>query len=144
MNFNIEQAIGFNLHIAASVMKQSLKAMLKENQIELTTEEMVLLLLVNEDGVEQSDLQQKIHKDKTNVTRLLDRLEKKALIMRQMSQTSRRQQIISLTDEGGQTQKQLVQLIQQFSKQAAKDISPEAYQLVTKSLQKFIQNLTGF
>lgn len=143
MRFNLEQAIGFNLHIAASVMKQSLKAMLKENEIELTTEEMVLLMLVTQDGIEQADLQQKTHKDKTNVTRLLERLEKKGLILRQVSGVSRRQQIAILTDRGAESQQQIAKLIQQFSKQATVNISPEAYQLVTQSLQQFIQNLTA-
>ena len=139
---NLEQALGFNLHIAAFVMKQALKAALKEAGIPLSTEEVVTLLLISDDGSEQSELQQKLYKDKTNITRLLDRLVLKEIVTRRKSEVNRRQQLIELTESGHQTKLAINKILQTFMRQASEDISPENYSATVKSLQQFIQNLS--
>ena len=139
---NLEQSLGFNLHIAAFMLKQTLKASLKEANFDITTEEFVLLMLISEEGIEQIELQQKLYKDKTNITRLLDRLVAKDLVTRQPSHVSRRQQIVNLTDAGQSMQVELAQLLQQFSKQALKNIEPKDQQLTVKNLQQFMKNLS--
>lgn len=138
---NLEQALGFNLHVAAFVLKQNVKIALKEANIEMTTEEAILLLLISAKGVEQSELQQKVHKDKTNLTRLLDRLVAKKLVARQPSQASRRQQIVTITEAGAKIQLQVAHLVQAFSAKATQNISPEEQQITVKSLQNLVKNL---
>lgn len=138
---NLERALGFNLHIAAFVLKQSLKAALKQAKIALTTEEAILLLLIPASGIEQTDLQQKVHKDKTNLTRLLDRLVDKGFVVRQPSQLSRRQQIVSATEAGVSMQANLGQLLQGFVADANQNISPQDQQTTVKTLQQLVKNL---
>ena len=139
--FNPEQSFGFNLHVAAFVMKQTLKDALKKGELQLTAEEAVLLLFISTDGVEQSELQRKLHKDKTNLTRLLDRLAEKDLVTRQRSESSRRQQIVLLTEHGQSTKVQTARVIQALSQRATQDIPPEAQQTAIRSLQILMQNL---
>ena len=139
---NLEQALGFNLHVAAFVMKQALKASLKEANIPLSTEEFVTLLLISKDGSEQTELQQKLFKDKTNITRLLDRLVSKGMISRRTSEINRRQQLIELTESGVQIQSRARSMLQTFTQQAADGIPAENYSATVKSLQQFIRNLS--
>ncbi|MDJ0754464.1 MAG: MarR family transcriptional regulator [Ardenticatenaceae bacterium] len=138
----LEKTLGFNLHVSAFVLKQGLKSALKKSGFDLTTEEFVVIMLVSPEGIEQTALQHKLYKDKTNVTRLLDRLAAKNLISRVRSQASRRQQIVSLTEEGVSTKIELVGLLQNFSQNATRDISPEEQQVAVRSLQQLIKNLT--
>ena len=141
MAINVEQTLGFNLHISAFVLKQALKNMLKQAKSNLTTEEFVLFMLISKEGIEQADLQTRLYKDKTNITHLLDRLVEKDLVIRQMSHASRRQQVVALSKAGKAKQEELIPLLQAFSQHAAEGIANEDQQTTVKSLQQLRENV---
>src|SRR5687768_6069159 len=67
-------------------------------KIDVTVEQWVLLKIIHEnEGLSQTVLAEKSHRDPASITRTLDLLEKKRLILRQPIPENRRQYNLKLT-----------------------------------------------
>ena len=72
-----------------------------QSDLDVTPEQWVVLFrLYEREGLTQSELGDRTVKDKTTVTRILDRLEKKGLLYRRRDTRDRRSQRIYLTESG--------------------------------------------
>lgn len=140
--FNIQKTIGFSLHHASYLMKVAMKAELQKAGFDITAEEFVLLNLVSAEGIAQADLITISMKDKTNVTRLIGRLEKKGWVKREELDTNRRQQIISLTKSGVKTQKALLSVVRNLMGHATENISKERIEIANEVLGTISRNLS--
>lgn len=93
-----EIVVYFNL--VECKMKQCSAAILRQKGINLTPEQLLLLdLLWNDGDQSQQQLADQMQKDKNSIKKLIDALEKKALVVRTPSKTDRRSNIIQLTDK---------------------------------------------
>ncbi|MCG8325640.1 MAG: MarR family transcriptional regulator [Thiotrichales bacterium] len=138
---NIEQTIGFALHHSSYVFKTALKREFNRNGYNISPEEFVMLCMVNEEGIEQGILRDKSLKDKTNITRLLDRMVDKGLIKRSIQKDNRRQQIVKLTARGISTQAGLLKLAKALTQKAGKGLNKEQIELTRKTLLQISRNL---
>ena len=100
-----------------------------------------MLCMVNEEGIEQGILRDKSLKDKTNITRLLDRMVDKGLIKRSIQKDNRRQQIVKLTARGISTQAGLLKLAKALTQKAGKGLNKEQIELTRKTLLQISRNL---
>lgn len=76
-NFNINESLGFLISITNASIRTFFNRAIKKNGIEATAEQWGILNIVKESpGIIQNDIAGKSMKDKTNVTRILDLLEK--------------------------------------------------------------------
>lgn len=97
--YTIEKSIGFIIYRTALAMRATLHRTLKERGFDITPEQYgILNLLWEEEGLSQQEISKILFKDKPNVSRMLDALERKKLISRQA--TDRRRYSISLTGAG--------------------------------------------
>ena len=97
--YDIEKSIGFIIYRTALAMKATLHRTLKERGFDITPEQYgILNLLWEKEGLSQQEISKILFKDKPNVSRMLDALERKKLISRQA--TDRRRYSISLTGAG--------------------------------------------
>ena len=73
--------------------------------LEITVDQWGALLLLRDsgDGLSNSELASQMSKDKPTVTRIVDVLVRKSLVVRQPNKNDRRQQRISLTRKGKST-----------------------------------------
>ena len=85
----------------------------------------VLYRLFETDGLTQAELGERTVKDKTSITRILDRLESKALAERRRDANDRRSQRIFLTAEGRTLVEHLVPLVRAYAAEAFADVPPE-------------------
>lgn len=138
---NIEETIGFALHHSSYLFKTALKDIFAANQIDITPEEMILLFMLSPSGTEQGHLVEKSLKDKTNVARLLSRMEKKALIRRESHSESARQQMVFITKKGGAIRETALPLVQKMVKNATEGISVSALDTTQNTLTILTQNL---
>ena len=100
-DFNIEEAVGYIVFRTATEMRKSFIYHLKLAGIDLTPEELAILVtLWQEDDLSQSALIDKTLKDKTTVTRLLSRIKNKGFIEKKVNPTDRRNYTIHLTQRG--------------------------------------------
>jgi DNA-binding MarR family transcriptional regulator len=109
---------------------------------DLTLEQMHLLKnLPLKSGITQKALGSIINKAPANLTRMLDRLETKTLIIRKPDPGDRRAYLIFLTDKGMDLTKQVHDTFQTFSSQLLQGIDLETQQTVRTCLNKMTQNI---
>ncbi|PIU52365.1 MAG: MarR family transcriptional regulator [Deltaproteobacteria bacterium CG07_land_8_20_14_0_80_60_11] len=130
--YSIEKSIGFIIYRSALKMKSTLQRILKDRGFDITPEQWgILRVLREEEGISQKEIGDRLFKDKPNVTRMLDVLERKGLIFRQP--TDRRRYSIFLTKEGKKLQEELLPIVLQVQETATNSL--------TKSDLATLQNL---
>lgn len=92
--------IGVYIDRTYKVVRQDLINRFKTEGINITPEQWVLLLKLEEGKVNQTDLANGSFKDKHTVSRILDLLVKKGFVIREPDPEDGRKYLISLTDDG--------------------------------------------
>lgn len=94
----LSKEIAVYLNLAACKLKQYTSLMLKQNKVGLTPEQFLLIdLLWNKGKMSQQSLADNMQKDKNSITKLVDALEKKGLLVRERDKKDRRSNTIVLT-----------------------------------------------
>ncbi|MEW5822267.1 MAG: MarR family transcriptional regulator [Cyanobacteriota bacterium] len=120
----VEDSLGFKIAVTHLGMKQLLSNKLKENGLDfITPEQMAILLKLYEiDGLYQKELADNLTKHKPNITRMVDILEEKKLIIRQADGSDRRKYRLHITNKGIK---------------AVEDIRPLLFNLLSKVFYNF-------
>ena len=117
---------------------------LKENNIDLTYEMLqVLILLWRRDGVNQQEIADFLHKDKTSLTYLIDNLSKRGLVLRSENQNDRRNKHITVTPEGMRLKEVVPPLIEEMYTIAGAGISGLLFKEGIELCEKVRGNLLG-
>ncbi len=138
---NAEKTIGVALHQASYLFKTAMRSAFQAEGHDATPEEFVALMLLPEAGIDHGDLVQKLKKEKTNVTRLLARMERKGWIKRTVHAESARQLTIFITPLGEKTRLRLLPLVQKMAGRALKDIKDADVETTQRTLAKLAENL---
>jgi DNA-binding MarR family transcriptional regulator len=138
-NFNINDSLGYLIGQTNSLMRHQFNKMIKEKGFNTSVEQWGILNIVNAfPGITQSEIALKGRKDKTNITRMLDLLEKNGNIERKSSKRDRRQYNIYITDNGIKLLNAIVPISDEVNQQATKGINKEELVKIN-SLLKEIQ-----
>jgi len=115
----------------------------KENGLTLTPEHWAVLnRLWENDGLSQSEIADQTFKDKANITRILDVMERNGLIKRQRHEHDRRSFRIFLNDKGKQYKSYIIPFAQQVNQTALKNLNVEDIAELKKLLNKIYENLS--
>ena len=140
----VEESLGFIIYRTALTLKAALQRSFKENGYEITPEQWgIIRHLGQEDGLSQREIGEKVFKDKPNITRMLDALEKKHLIFRQPDPRDRRKYCIYLTKEGKQLHERLLPLTQTLRRRAMANLPPHELELLKDTLNQIYLNLNN-
>lgn len=91
----------YALLMVQSSYRQAIQKQIREAGIDLTFEMIqVMKCLYRKDGVNQQELANQTHKDKSSLSYLLKNMEKRQLIIRTESAIDKRSKLITLTPEG--------------------------------------------
>lgn len=124
--YDIDQAIGYVVGHAAARIKMALRRVFAAAGHDVTPDQWVVLYRLHEtDGLTQVGLGERTVKDKTTVTRILDRLESRKLLIRRRDPDDRRSQRLHLTPEGEATVRRLVPLVRAFAAEAYADLTED-------------------
>ncbi len=94
----LSKEIAVYLNLSACKLKQYTAAILKQNNVGLTPEQFLLIdLLWNQGSMTQQQMADAMQKDKNSITKLVDALEKKGLVLRVKDKTDRRSNKLVLT-----------------------------------------------
>lgn len=119
-----KESMGF--HLARANQKLINRLAREFRKYNITPEQWALLnILRSEDGLSQKDLTDKMGKDQTTITRALDNLNKKNLIIRQSSTDDRRVYLIFMTSEGANLMNILVPIARNTMSDIFKGFSQE-------------------
>ena len=117
----LDDNIGYLLYRTGLRMKLLIHRVFNENGYPITTDQWGILQVLFEKGsLSQKELGDYIAKDKANVTRILNVMEKNDLIKRKTDDEDRRKYLIALTDEAINIIKHLLPLAA-FVKDKAQD-----------------------
>jgi len=141
--FNIEDIFGYALHHASYTFRAAMKEKFRTADLNVTVEEFIFLFLIPKEGAPQSLLTKKSLKDKTTITRLVDRLVTKGWITRAENAKNRREQLISLTPDGLKMKQKLFPIIMEYIGFATRGIEKEEIERTRLTLNKIVANLTS-
>lgn len=102
----------------------------------------ILRCLWHKDGQRQQDLADVVHKDKTSITRIVDCMERRDLVVRVHDRLDRRQNLIYLTNKGKRLQEELIQIARRISVEAYQGVAPEDLDIVRRVLTTLHDNLS--
>lgn len=102
---------------------------------------LILLLLWEKDGLTQNEIAKRLDKDKTNITRMLNSLEKKGFICRYLNEIDNRSLKVFLTKNGKKLGEQVNPIAEEFNRIVCTGISDEELQTVKKVLMKMRKNV---
>lgn len=103
----------------------------------------VLNRLVEKDGINQNRIAERTVKDRHNINRILNLLEKKGYVERCPDDSDKRVHRIFLTEFGRQAYKELLPQFLTHLNQRFKGVSSKDLELLRKTLQKIYGNIEG-
>ena len=141
MNFKFEDSIGYAVNRTAAIMRNSLQKAFSEVNDEITVDYWVILnRLWSRDGWIQSDLARMTHKDNASMTRMLDGMEKKGIILRRPDDSDRRANLVYLTQKGRDLEVHLKKIARANMNKAIKNLTVEEINAVKQILDKIHDN----
>ncbi len=140
-SIDFENSIGPWLGKTVKILEYQLQEQFNKHNLDLTKEQMIVLKrLHDEDGLSQNELAFLTLRNKSSLTRLLSKMEKKGYILRTQSKEDKRINHVYLTVFGNETFKKTKPAIQEVIKTMEKNISDSEKQQVIKTLKKIQQN----
>ncbi len=96
-----KNSLGYAIGKTNWYMKTLLNKLLREEECGITNEQWLVLKVIEANpAVSQTEIAEKSQKDKTNITRIIDLLEKSGCIERRRDERDRRMYRIHATEEG--------------------------------------------
>lgn len=142
-NHGAEQTLYFLIKRTSRTFRGRLNRSFVQAGCDVTSEQWrILTCLWYKDGQRQQDLADFVHKDKTSITRTIDGMEKRDLVVRIPDKLDRRQKLIYLTDKGKRLREELMRVVQETSLEAEKGIKPEHLDVFRDVLSKIRNNLS--
>ena len=113
---------------------------LTEASLEITVEQWSILAAINSSQITQSEIANRIEKDKTNVTRMADLLEKKGFVERRTILKDRRGYHIYITKKGKRIINKIIPIATEVNRIGMTGFSREEQKFLIETLKKVWQN----
>jgi len=131
----------YRVHIQGAV---SLRKAFLDAGFDLTPEQWgVMTRLRNNEGMNQNQLAERTFKDRHNINRILNLLEKHSYIKRRPDKSDKRAHRIFLTKSGKMIQEKLTPIVLNNIQQRFKDFSPEDLSTLRRILEHITKNIEG-
>ncbi len=141
MSYQVQDSIGFHLFQATVALRTGLARELRP--FDITPEQFgVLFLLCEFDGLKQREIADLLLKDRPNITRILEKLEKKKLINRKTDPNDRRAIRVYLTHEGRKMRPGLERTARRFRDRSFQGFSQRERTKLRGLLNRIMENLS--
>lgn len=135
-----KKSLGRTIYLTSQAMRHHVDQLLKP--FDITTEQLHILKNIEpQGGITQREICTLAGKSPANITRILDRLAKKKLIVRRDNPEDRRSQLVSLTDSGHALASRLSDMFATLSHKIEKHIDENEIGIVIKVLGQIETNL---
>lgn len=145
MNTTGEESFWRLIGITGQAMRSYADQRLKS--YDLTVEQLQVMKQADlHDGLPQRDLSLLTGKSPANMTRILDRLERKNRIVRKLNPDDRRSILVFLTKEGKNLKDEVINLFEGLRTELVKGIDQDKQQIaveVLRAIQKNIEKMSG-
>ncbi len=137
-----KKQIGVYINLVNCKLIRFLSSSLKDNDINLTTEQFVVMDTLWQQGkMPQSQIAQMMHKDKNSITQFIDLLEHKKLVRRCKHPTDKRINDVEVTEIGQALHEKTHKVATSTMSQVLKDLSKEELDLLEKILCRIDGNI---
>jgi len=127
---------------AYTCLKRQARVMLRDSGVDLTLEQVFTLFILEEkSGWSLGEIAELLDRDKTTVTRMIDGLENRNLVIRVQDELDRRKKLTYLTNEGRQKLKQIERFSPLMEKKATAGLSEEEIRSTKAVLDIVAMNL---
>ena len=141
-NFKFDDSIGFLVNRAAIRLKNELWQAFKANGFDITPEQWAVLnCLWEEDGQTQTEIAERILKDKTNLTRMLDVMERKEVVERRPHEKDRRSYRIYLTPKGRALKGKLIPIAMEINEASVQGLGVKEKKTFMRFINLINKNL---
>lgn len=142
MEFQFETSFGRILGVAHTAMFRHLSKLMHERQLPITPDQFrVLSHLWQTDGLQQSELALCTNRNRANVTRIIDILEREGIVTRQDDPTDRRVFRIYLTALGKSLRDETARCAAQSVADSLQGLSEQEIAIATRVLKKIKENV---
>lgn len=145
MTHSDKRSYFFKIDTTIKRIRSFMQKGLTDAGVDLTVDQWVVIdhIMPKQDrGVSQNELAEDTAKDAPTVTRILDLLVKKGLVIRQMADDDRRKFNIYLTDEGRKLHQQAFEVIAEFRKKSWNDLTDEDYEHLVRIMDRIHKNVS--
>lgn len=137
-----EESINVLVSKTSQKFKLELGRMLKHSGIDISSDQWSVLMALSEnDGPSQTDLAIKLYKVRSNITRILDIMEKMELIERRRSPSDKREYNVFIKDKGKDMIPNLKKAAASVLDKALQNSNSEELTIVKTVLNKIFANL---
>jgi len=142
--FPLDNSLGYIIHRLDMQMALGLQHAFQAKSFNITPEQWgVLNRLWESEGIHQSALAQKTAKDRHNITRILNLLEKNGFIHRIPDGEDRRRLNVYLTKEGKALKQKLIPIVIDYLEKCFEGLTQEDIQSLKRVHEHILKNLTG-
>lgn len=140
MTYSLENSIGYLVRSVTRALRTKFNKNLQDAGFDITSDHWaVLVTLWNREAQTQKFLGYITMRDKANITRLVDALERRNLVVRIPDEVDRRQNLIHLTPAGREMYQQLLPLVEETLAEAEQNIAEE-HLIICKDVLRDIYN----
>jgi DNA-binding MarR family transcriptional regulator len=123
-------------------LRQNIQVKIKEHNLDISFELLeIMALLWRKDGMNQQELADKVIKDKSSMTYLIDNLVKRNLVTRVEHETDRRHKLIFITEEGKKLEEKLHPWVIEMYRKATDEIDAAEIDKAISLVRKMNDNL---
>ncbi len=143
MNNPRENSLGAQMAIALQLIKRKTQQAITNAGFIITMEQLAVLEILNFQGeMNMTELSHALWKQNANITRIVDKLEKRDFVIRKAVKGDRRANLLSITDRGKQVFNKVLPVINEVNNKAGSDISQEERKTTLLTLKKIINHLS--
>ncbi len=134
--------ITFLIYQASRAIHLHLNKALSENGLPLLIEQWpVLMEIVHNNGISQQELANRVGKNKTTLTRILNTLEKNGFIRRETSTVDKRSKLLYHNDEAEEISPKIIEVLKEQSLEILKGLESDAEEGMREGLDVVFRNL---
>lgn len=138
----LSKEVAVYLNLVSCRFKQHYAMLLRKNSINLTPEQLLVLdMLWNQGVMSQQKIADSIGKDKNSISKLIDALEEKGLVMRQQDKIDKRSNTIILTQKAKSIKDETKERGIEMLDQILKGIDENEQRVLVNTLAKISKNM---
>lgn len=138
-----DKSIGAKMAIALQLMKRKNHQAIANAGFKITMEQLVVLeILLTNGDMNMTELSKTVWKQNANITRIVDKLEKRLLVIRRAVKGDRRANLVCITDKGKELFKNIIPVVIGTYKDAISCITKEEEVITLNVLDKIISHLS--
>lgn len=138
--FKLDDCIGIITSKCAKAMAQAFERRLEEYNI--TRVQWIAIYYIGEiGGITQRELAEKISTTEPAVARLIDRMEKNELVIREKDKNDRRISTLALTPKGKVLREELIPVGERFSEEIAQIVGEEDLKIFLQVMGKLMDDI---